>query len=53
MEGIQFVTNDQGEKVAVLIDLARQGESAVRNREKTANTKRNAPCVVTNSPLAA
>jgi hypothetical protein len=26
MEGIQFVTNDKGEKVAVLIDLARHGE---------------------------
>jgi hypothetical protein len=26
MEGIQFVTNDNGEKVAVLIDLARHGE---------------------------
>jgi hypothetical protein len=24
--GIQFVTNDKGEKVAVLIDLARHGE---------------------------
>jgi len=35
MEGIQFVTNDKGERVAVLIDLARHGEM----------------CVVTNSPL--
>jgi hypothetical protein len=26
MEGIQFVTNDKGKKVAVLIDLARHGE---------------------------
>jgi len=26
MEGIQFVTNDKGEKVAVLIDLDRHGE---------------------------
>jgi len=26
MEGIQFVTNDKGEKVAVLIDLERHGE---------------------------
>jgi hypothetical protein len=26
MEGTQFVTNDKGEKVDVLIDLARHGE---------------------------
>ena len=26
MEGIQFVTNDKGEKVAVLIDLQRYGK---------------------------
>ncbi len=26
MEGIQFVTNDKGKKVAVLIDLERHGE---------------------------
>ena len=26
MEGIQFVTNDKGKKVAVLIDLKRHGE---------------------------
>jgi hypothetical protein len=26
MEGIQFVTNDQDQKVAVLIDLRKQGE---------------------------
>ncbi len=26
MEGIQFVTDDKGKKVAVLIDLARHGE---------------------------
>jgi len=26
MEGIQFVTNDKGKKVAVLIDLERYGE---------------------------
>jgi len=26
MEGIQFVTNDKGEKVAVQIDLARYGK---------------------------
>ncbi len=26
MEGIQFVTNDKGQKVAVLIDLKKHGE---------------------------
>jgi hypothetical protein len=26
MEGIQFVTNDKGKRVAVLIDLERHGE---------------------------
>ncbi|MDI6769197.1 MAG: hypothetical protein QMD04_05925 [Anaerolineales bacterium] len=26
MEGIQFVTNDKGQKVAVLIDLKKYGE---------------------------
>jgi hypothetical protein len=26
MEGIQFVTNDKGKKIAVLIDLDRYGE---------------------------
>ncbi|MFQ5881692.1 MAG: hypothetical protein ACE5I9_04375 [Candidatus Methylomirabilales bacterium] len=26
MEGIQFVTNDKGQKVAVLIDLRKYGE---------------------------
>lgn len=26
MEGIQFVTNDKGQKVAVMIDLHRYGE---------------------------
>lgn len=26
MEGIQFVTNDKGQKVAVLIDLEKHGE---------------------------
>ncbi len=27
MEGIQFVTNDKGQKVAVLIDLKKYGEA--------------------------
>ncbi len=45
MEGIQFVTNDKGKKVAVMIDLERYGEmwedfydqlvAASRAREKS------------------